>query len=79
MKPCPICRSPDSWKADTLMMTAVRAVFECGSCGIVILTKPQEMEAWMKLKGRKEPPPAQSTAITMDHELVARSTNIVNQ
>jgi Zn ribbon nucleic-acid-binding protein len=73
---CPFCQKQDYMKADTLQMTTVRGVFECVSCGLLRLAKAEEMDIWAKMKGRRPPTPPDAAGKTLDHELVARSTNI---
>ena len=77
--PCPFCKDNRYIKADTLQMSTVRAVFECVTCNLFRLAKLEEMDVWAKMKGRVAPTPPISSAITMDPEVVARSTNIVSQ
>lgn len=76
---CPFCKDNKYIKADTLQMTTVRAVFECVTCGLFRLARLEEMDIWAKMKGRVAPTPPISSAITMDPEVVAKSTNIVSQ
>ena len=76
---CPFCKMNEYIKADTVQMTTVKAVFECMACGLFRIVKMDEMGIWSRMKGRLAPTPPISSSITMDPEVVARSTNIVNQ
>lgn len=76
---CPFCKKKEYMKAEQLTMSTIRAVFECVSCGLFRLTLPHEMDIWAKMKGRVVLPPPQSNAITMDPDIVAKSTHVVHQ
>jgi len=76
---CPFCKKKEYIKAEILTMTTMRAVFECVACGLFRLTKAEETEVWAKMKGRIAPQPPQSCATVIDHEAVAKATNIVFQ
>jgi hypothetical protein len=73
---CYHCKESKFIKAEILNMSTMKAVFECVSCGLLRMTKPEEIDVWAKMKGRIAPQPPQSCATTIDHELVARSTAI---
>lgn len=74
---CPFCRRSEHLKANTLQMDSVRAVFECIACGLFRIARMEEIDTWSKMKGRVPLPPPVSDALTLDPEVVARSTNIV--
>jgi hypothetical protein len=76
---CPFCKKSEYVKAETVQMSTVKAAFECVACGLFRIAKPEEVDIWAKMKGRVPLPPPLNTAITMDPEVVARSTNIVHQ
>ena len=76
---CPFCKKKEHVKSEQITMSTIRAVFECVACGLFRLASPSEMDVWAKMKGRVVPPPPQSNAITMDPDLVAKSTNVVHQ
>jgi Zn ribbon nucleic-acid-binding protein len=76
---CPFCKQKEYLVAETIQMTNVKAVFECVACGLFRIVRIEEMGIWSKMKGRLAPTPPISLSITMDPEVVARSTNIVNQ
>jgi hypothetical protein len=77
--PCYLCKETQYIKADILQMGTVKAVFECLSCGVFRIAKADEQETWARLKGRIAPSAPQSCATVIDHNLVARSTNIKYQ
>ena len=76
---CPFCKKTEYIKAEILNMSTVRAVFECVSCGLFRISKPEEQEIWAKMKGRIAPQPPQSCATVIDFDAVAKATNIVYQ
>ena len=73
---CSFCKESKYIKADIINMSTVKAVFECLACGFFRIAKPEEHAIWSRLKGRVAPPVPQSCATVIDHELVARSTNV---
>lgn len=76
---CPFCKENKFIKADILQMGTVKAVFECVACGLFRIARAEEQEIWAKLEGRIAPQPPQSCATIIDHEAVAKSTNVVYQ
>lgn len=76
---CPFCKKKEYIKAEILNMSTVRAVFECVACGLFRIAKAEETDIWSRMKGRIAPQAPQSCATVIDHEAVAKATNIVYQ